>query len=609
MLKFALLLWLALLPISNGFAEPPPASSVFFLTTKPIDPNTFALQWTIKKGFFLYKKRIKLVTPDNANFHLGEIRFPNSEKKTDALGKTYRVYVDQLTLPVSILGEEPGEALLKVGYQGCSNDGFCYPPIVNQVKLTIDKQLSLSEVSIEELPADDVKADSNSTSQETMSRLFQGRGVIMIVFSFFVFGLLLSFTPCVLPMVPVLSGIIVGYGKDISTRKAFFLSLSYVISMSITYAIIGAVVAEMGHNLQLMMQSPWAISFFALIFVLLALSMFNLYEFQLPASWQTTLAKLMRSKQGGHYLSSALMGSLSILILSPCVTPPLIGALSYIAQTGNVLLGSVALFFLSLGMGTPLLLIGTSAGQLIPHAGAWMNTVKAFFGILLLAVAIFLMDRVLPALMTMVLWGSLLIFTGLFLEAFRKKTTYRARIKQGFGIILFVYGLLILVGASIGNRNPLEPLKGLNVGSPIANKEKTVIATSLTDVSELLKKARGKPVMLDFYADWCASCKVLESTTLQNANIQKWLSRFVVIKIDVTANDKQATELLSHFHVIAPPTFIFYNAKGKELPMNRLYGEVSADALSHQLKTTYDDLRPSVSGKWIAPLPDAQSSK
>ena len=218
-----------------------------------------------------------------------------------------------------------------------------------------------------------------------------------------------------------------------------------------------------------------------------------------------------------------------------------------------------------------------------------MNTVKAFFGILLLAVAIFLMDRVLPALMTMLLWGSLLVFSGLYLEAFRKRTTYRARIKQGFGIVLFVYGVLILVGASIGSRNPLEPLKGLNLDSMITSKEKEIIATSLTEVNQLLKKARGKPVMLDFYADWCTSCKVLESTTLQNTNIRKMLSNYVVIKIDVTPNEKQATELLSYFHVIAPPTFIFYNAKGKELPMNRLYGEVSVDALSHQLKSTYDE--------------------
>lgn len=581
MKKCYLYLILLFIPLLS-FANPPPAKEVFQLTAKLVDPNTFAIDWQIKKGFFLYKNRIKLAENSAANFHLGTILFPEALQQTDAQGKSYLVYRNHLTIPAAILGEQAGEALLTVHYQGCSDSGFCYPPQTDQIKLAIDKNLALNNIAVENV------AESPQVTpimNDRFDQLFSSNGLSIIVFSFFGFGLLLSFTPCVLPMVPVLSGIIVGHGHNLSTRKAFFLSLSYVLSMSITYAIVGAIVALIGSNVQIAMQSPWIISFFSLVFVLLALSMFNFYELRLPVSWQTKLANVSRHQSGGHYLGSALMGCLSTLILSPCVTAPLIGALSYIAKSGNIIVGGVSLFALGLGMGTPLLLIGTSAGKLLPKAGHWMNAVKSFFGMMLIAVAIYLMDRVLPSVLIMILWASLLIFSGIYIGALTKAHSHSEKFSQGLGIILFVYGLLILIGASAGNINPLQPLASVSKAYPIVTNEPITVKT-VNEVQQALSNAKGKPVLLDFYADWCTACKVMADTTLQDTQVKTALNHFVVIKVDITATNAETKALLAHYHVVAPPTFLFFNAEGIELNKLRLVGEVSASTFySHLIRS------------------------
>ncbi len=566
------LLILLFIPLLS-MASPPPAKDVFQLSVKQIDPNTFTADWNIKKGFFLYKNRIKLTEALDSNVHLGMIRFPNALKHKDARGKTYIIYRDHLTLPVAVLGEHPGEALLDVHYQGCSDEGFCYPPQTSQVKLTVDDQLALTNVSIENMDNTPPAKETALSESDKLEKLFSANNWVIIIFSFFGFGLLLSFTPCILPMVPVLSGIIVGHGNNISTSKAFCLSLSYVLSMSVTYAAVGAIVALMGSNLQIAMQSPWIISLFSLIFVLLALSMFNFYELRLPTSWQAKLANVTRSQSGGHYLSAAVMGCLSTLILSPCVTAPLIGALGYIAQTGNVALGSLSLFFLSLGMGTPLLLIGASAGKLLPKAGHWMNAVKTFFGIMLLAVAVYLMERVLPGTLIMGLWAGLAIFSGIFMGALTRAESNHDKFCQGLGIMLLIYGLLILIGASQGKTNPLQPLAATNKVE--THKETIEVVKTYNELQQALTNAKGRPVMLDFYADWCASCKVIDKTTLQDAQIRETLSDFVVLKVDLTANNAESRALLNHFDVVAPPTFLFFNAEGEELSKLRLVGEIS----------------------------------
>lgn len=567
---------------------PPPAKDVFILSAKYQDPNSFVLNWQLKSGFFLYADRIKLMDSENSNASYSIIHFPDSLKKTDKQGKTYQIYRDQLSLPVAVLASEPGESLISLRYQGCSDTGFCYPPVTKQLRLTINDRNELAGVHLETeaLKAKPVK--KKAKIMKTAEEKVFNDGLLMIILSFFGFGLLLAFTPCILPMVPVLSGIIVGHGKNITTRKAFMLSLSYVLSMSFTYALIGAVVAELGSNLQVLMQSPWAIVFFSLLFVLLSLSMFGLYELRLPTSWQAKLASASRSQASGHYLSAAIMGCLSTLILSPCVTAPLIGALSYIAHSGDLILGMVALFFLGLGMGLPLLLIGTSAGKLLPKAGNWMNMVKYFFGFLLLGVAVYLLERVLPPFTTMLLWAALFIFAGVYSGAVNFSPR-QPKFSQGLGIMLLVYGLLILIGASMGSHNPLMPLERLSTSAmqPVYGQSESNHETSVSSLAELKQKmteARGKPVILDFYADWCASCKAMEATTLKNSKVRKALKKVVWIKVNVTANNASTDALMKQFNVIAPPTFVFFNSKGEAIPALRLVGEVDASDFLKTLK-------------------------
>lgn len=567
-------------------AAPLPAKDVFQVQVLLNDPNNFTIQWTIKPGYFLYSDRIKVKQQTDSNIHLGPLRFPTPQVKIDKQGHRYTVYRNTLSLPISVLNDEPGEALLDLHYQGCADDGFCYPPEDKQIKLTIDKTHALSHIELEPVAAP-LKESTNPPKDE-IAKLFKTSHWGMIFLTFFGFGLLLSFTPCILPMVPVLSGIIVGHGKEVTTRKAFFLSLSYVLSMSATYALIGAVVAMLGANLQINMQSPWAISLFSLVFILLALSMFGFYEFKLPSAWQAKIAGPSGMPRGGHYLGAAIMGCLSTLILSPCVTAPLIGVLTYIAQTGNVFLGSLTLFILSLGMGTPLLLIGTSAGKWLPESGAWMNVVKAFFGILFIAVAIFLMSRILPAGVTMALWASLLIFSGLYCGALTPAPSNLEKFYQGVGIILLSYGLLILIGASIGATNPLQPLDKIPATTlPQAYASPTAQRQTLNEIKQLIKQARGKPVMLDFYADWCTSCKIMEAGTLKNPQVQAALSHFVVLKIDVTANSVENKKILAYFNVVAPPTFLFYNAEGRPMKSEVLVGEQTVDEFSKTLSHVY----------------------
>lgn len=562
---------------------PPPAKEVFKFRAKTIDPNTLGLEWQIKPGFFLYQERFHLSKMDDEAFTIGDIHFPKPVKKTDSQNKIIKIYRDQLTIPVAILGHEAGEDILEVCYQGCSDDGFCYPPKTMQVKLTFNENKALidaSTITKRQIPT----LTEMSSNHSQLKQLFSTQNWALIFLCFFGFGLLLSFTPCVLPMIPVLSGIIIGQKNPLSTKKAFFLSLSYVLSMATTYAIIGATVALIGSNLQILLQSSWSISIFSFIFILLSLSMFNFYHLQMPASWQAKLTKISHSRAGGYYLGAAIMGCLSTLILSPCVTAPLIGALGYIAKTGDVVRGSIALFFLGMGMGTPLLIIGTSAGKYLPKAGHWMNIVKAIFGILLLAVAIELLSRIFSPVIIMCLWASLLIFSGIYAGAFLRGTTNQEKFCQGIGIISLVYGILILVGASQGNQDPLQPLVK-TISAPITNQA-TIQAkstfTTLSEVQHALEQAKQNeiPVILDFYANWCTSCKYIDSTTLKDPEVIAALNHHIVfLKVDITDNNSNSRALLSYFNVVAPPTFIFFNSRGSEKTNLTLVGEISSKML------------------------------
>lgn len=616
MLKKYILFLLILLP-TLGFAQPIPAADAFKLSTKLVDPNTFYIRFDIKPGFFLYSKRIKLTHANDDGLQIGTIRYPNPITRTDKVGHVSLIYNRQLTLNVPVLSDKPQEVLVNIAYQGCSYEGFCYPPENRTIQLSFNNDSALNQVLLEPkldttpkpLKTTNVNLDDNSKSQYNLppqqntgvkpkartftkiDKLFSTKHWSFVIFSFYGFGLLLAFTPCVLPMVPVLSGIIVGHGHNISTKKALFLSLSYVLSMSLTYGIIGGFIALMGSNLQVVMQSSIAISIFSLVFIVLALSMFNLYELRLPVSWQAKLAAVTRSHEGGHYLTAALMGSMSILVLSPCVTAPLIGALSYIAQTGNVTLGLSSLFFLGLGMGTPLLLIGTSAGKLLPKAGSWMNIVKALFGVMMLGVAIYLMSRILPEALTMGLWAALCIGVGVFIRPASKLSDNVARLKQATSIILVVYGILILVGASLGNVDPFLPLKNNDPNLTLSNQEKSIVVSTLPETKHALALAKEKkqPVMLDFYASWCESCKIIAATTLQNKQVLSALDNVTKITVDLTKNNDETKKLLNYFNVVAPPTFLFYNNNGVPQEHLRLVGEISTNTILDRIRSVMDD--------------------
>lgn len=592
MLKRISALFLLFLPLLSVANPPLPAEKAFQLQVAKVDPNTIKVSWQLAPKYFLYKNCLQIINKDKEILQIGQINYPTPQTKTNRQGQKFPVYHDELSLNVPILSEKPGESLIELRYQGCSDEGFCYPPERKHIKLSFRPDLSISDVSIEAVSLETKKPASAPEKIEQMqeevttdfAKLFSNNNWVIIILSFLGFGLLLSFTPCILPMVPVLSGIIVGHGENISTRKAFFLSLSYVLSMSVTYGIIGAVIAMLGSNLQVAMQSPSIIAIFSIVFILLALSMFDLYEIKLPLSLQNKLAKVTRSQSGGHYLNAIILGAMSILVLSPCVSAPLIGALSYIAQTGDVALGVTSLFFLSFGMGIPLLLIGTSAGKLLPKAGTWMNTVKALFGVILLGIAVYLLSRIVPSFVSMLMWASLCIFSGVYLRPFSKVQSNQDKFKQGLAIILIGYGIFILFGASSGNSDPLLPLKG-KCATQSRFKTKSLVVNNLRDTQKALVNAAAEemPVVIYFYADWCASCHIISSTILQDEAVLSQLQNVLMIKVDLTKNNNDSKELLNHFHVIAPPTFIFIDKAGKPLPAPQLVGEISRKALLVQL--------------------------
>jgi len=567
-------LFLLSLPLTLWSQEPLPAQDVFKVQVKAHDPNTLLLTWEIKPEYFLYQNRIKLSQTNSDYFETVPMKLPKAQKHIDSLGHEVFIYRKALKVPVGVVGTHPGEAVINLCYQGCADNGFCYPPETTGIKLTIDQHLSLVDAKL-------IKP-KRQTSPSVADTRFSGHHWSITLLIFLGLGLLLAFTPCVLPMVPVLSGMLVGHGKDLTTRKAFLLSLSYVLSMALTYAIIGGVIASIGSNLQVLMQSPWIIGLFSFVFFVLALSMFGAYELKLPEAWQSKLARASyKQAQGHHYLGAALMGMLSTLILSPCVTAPLIGALGYIAQTGDVYLGIGALFALGLGMGMPLLLVGASLGKILPHAGAWMDTVKQAFGLILLGVAIYLLARILPAFVTMLLWAGLLIFSGLILGALRKPLNPLQRFLRAAGILMLAYGLFVLFGAALGNTNPLKPLEAsIRIDAPT----KTVTTLEELDKALAETKSAHKPVMLDFYADWCTACKAIEAKTLKNPDVQAALKQVQMIKVDLSANTPESHVLLGEMNVIAPPTFLFFDKDGNAKENLTLVGEVTASELLQHLE-------------------------
>lgn len=576
------------------FAEQPtplPVDSAFKLSATVKDQNTVQLNWKMAPGYYLYKDRFsyKITHPSKAS--LGEILLPEGIQKQDEILGEYSIFLNNLTVDVPVESAKGQEITLKVCYQGCSKQGFCYPPETK--KLTLD----LSQINSQ--PTQVVSVNGSKTpgrisEQDRVASLLANGSLWIALISFFGFGLLLAFTPCVLPMIPILSGIILGH-EGISTRKAFWLSLIYVLAMSFTYALAGVLAGFAGQSIQAALQLPWVIATFSLLFVLLALPLFNLYELRLPNSWQLKLSNLSNRQQSGKYFGVAIMGVLSTLIVSPCVTAPLVGALAYIGNTGDSVLGGAALFVMGLGMGVPLLIIGTSGGRLLPKAGPWMDNVKAFFGVLLLAVAIWMLSRIIPGQYTMLLWSALLIISAVYMGILTPNNqTGWAKFYKGVGLLLAVYGILLMIGAAMGNDDPTQPLNRTSINVAVASNQnavtpehKVTVIKSNDDFDEELTAAskRGQIMVLDFYADWCIACKDMQRHTFTDPQVRSLLADLHFVQANVTNNDVIDQALQERLGVVAPPTIIFFDSEGNEIASHRIVGEMGAQAFIDHLNS------------------------
>jgi thioredoxin:protein disulfide reductase len=552
-----------------------PADEVFIFSAEFPEPTFLKLHWQIAEGYYLYQDKLKFALENGGE--LGTPQLPPAILKKDPVFGDVYIYQQpelDLTIPIQAKGQQT--VTLKVDYQGCAVAGYCYPPMSKIVKLTLGESDTISE-------------------QDRLANLLANANMLYTILIFFGLGLLLSLTPCVFPMIPILSSIIVGQGSQVTTYKAFLMSLIYVVAMAFTYAIVGVLTASLGENLNAAFQTPWVLISFALIFVALSLSMFGFYELQLPNSLQTKLTVLSNRQQGGTFIGVAIMGVLSALIVGPCVAAPLVGALIYIAQTGDKLLGGLALFFMALGMGIPLILIGISAGHWLPKADQWMDSVKAVFGVMLLAVAIWMVERVIPGQIVMILWATLLIISAVYmgaLESIPASASGWRKLWKGLGLIFLIYGVLLMVGAASGHHNPLQPLYSLNNSNnqvtETANVNQTLQFKPIKGISGLERelaaaKAQNKPVMLDFYADWCISCKEMEHFTFSNADVQQSLTHFVLLKADVTPNDEPDKALYKRFGIFGPPAILFFDTNGTEQRNYRVVGFMPADKFNQHL--------------------------
>jgi thiol:disulfide interchange protein DsbD len=550
---------------------PLPVDQAYQLSSKPLGQGVYQLHWLIEDDYYLYRDKIKLKPSEG--IEVVEVRYPASTPKQDPLFGDVEVYYHQVELLVRLQAAAVAamDGDIQVEYQGCWNGGICYPPVKKTVPLLqIPQQAAalpaLSASSV--VPAPQGFELSLTDPKQFINQLASGN-LWLTLGLFFLAGLALSLTPCVFPMIPILAGVIAGQGEHVTTRKAFILSLVYVLSMSLTYTVIGVLAGLFGGNLQASFQNPWIISLFSGLFVVLSLSMFGFYQLQVPAAFQNALNRVSRSQQGGHLLGVAIMGFLSALIVGPCVAAPLAGALVYIGQTGDPLLGGLALFTLSMGMGLPLILIGSSAGKLLPKAGAWMNVVKQVFGVALLLLAVWMLDRIVPAVVTQVLLAVILLGSAVFmgaLERLERGAVAALRLGKALGVLLLLYSIMLLVGAATGQGSILRPLQGLAGGSGVA-PVKAVNFTKVTSLEQLepllvQAKLQKSPVMLDFYADWCVSCKELEVYTFADPGVAKTLLGFVTIKVDVTANDEASQALYQRYGIVGPPALVFYNRAG-----------------------------------------------
>jgi thiol:disulfide interchange protein DsbD len=547
-------------------------------SARALDGQTIELSYEIAKGYYLYKHAFR-ATVDGEAARLGALNIPKGKEKDDENFGKVEVYYKTIAIRIPVERNASGPLSLKLNVtsQGCADAGVCYPPQQQSVSVDLPDPATT--------PAANVAVDGDESGK--IADTLKNAGFWTNLAFFFIAGLGLSLTPCVFPMIPILSGIIAGQGHKVSRGRGFALSLAYVLGMALTYAAAGIAAGMTGTLLAAALQNAWVLGSFALIFVILSFSMFGFYELQLPTSLQSKLSDEAGHLQGGRGIGVFLMGALSALIVGPCVAAPLAGALLYIGQTGDAVFGGAALFVMALGMGAPLILVGLSAGTLLPKAGAWMNAVKKTFGVLLLATAVWLVSPVIPAVVEMLAWALLLIIPAIYLHALDPLPPHAKswqRFWKGIGIVMLLTGAALLIGAQAGSRAPLQPLAGLR-GQAMAAESKKLPFEPVTSIAELDRKvlAAGRPVMLDFYADWCVSCKEMERFTFADPAVQAKLSGFTLLKADVTANSADDKALLARFGLFGPPGILFFDASGQEIKTVRVVGFQNASSFLKSL--------------------------
>lgn len=556
---------------------PPEQAFQFFASVK--DGHTLRVSWLPAQGYYLYKNKLALSIEGAPAVKLDNYQLPPGESHQDPEFGAVEIYHQEVTLDVGLLrdGRTAETVVLTARYQGCADRGVCYQPMQSSVTLALP---AITAAEAAAAPA--ARAQAPVSEQDRIVDALRHDGLLLTLASFFGFGLLLAFTPCVFPMIPILSGIIVGQGDGLTTRKAFLLSLSYVLASALMYTLFGILAALFGENLQAAFQNPWVIGVFSTLFVALSLSMFGFYNLEMPKGLQARFIHTSDRHRDGSYFGAAIMGALSSLIVGPCVAAPLAAALIYIGQTGDVLLGGSALFAMGLGMGVPLLLLGASAGKLLPRAGAWMNITKAVFGVVMLAVAVWMLSRILPGVVTQLLAALLLIVPAVFMgatDALAADASGWRRLWKGLGIAMLAYGLLLLAGVGAGSDNLLQPLRGLAPAAAGGGQapQREMAFTRVGSVAELETRlaqaaAAHKPVLLDFYADWCVSCKEMAAYTFSDTAVQQRLADFVLLQADVTDNTDDDKALLKRYGLVGPPGIVFYAADGTELTASRVVG-------------------------------------
>jgi thiol:disulfide interchange protein DsbD len=593
--------------------EIPHPDTAFVLSAEIDRNNIIQSRIQLYPNTYLYRDKFGFEIVNGSGHALGAIAMPNGDLKEDEFFGRMEVYHEQVKVSLPIISETDAsdQYTLAYRYQGCVEDRICYPPISKYLQVNsrtgsvrISNQPAAIKTVITSTSIAASESDSTTLPQSEQGRyaqILQDKGILLIILLFFLGGIGLTFTPCVFPMIPILSSIIAGQGDSISTRKAFTLSLVYVLSMAVTYAIIGAIVGYYGaeYNIQIWFQDPVILSVFASIFVLLALSMFGFYEIQMPSAIQSRLTSLSNSQQGGTLIGVGLMGLFSAIIVSPCITAPLVGALIFISQTQDWQLGGLALFALGLGMGVPLLLVGTSVGKLLPHAGLWMDRVKAVFGVVLLAVAIWLLERFLPTDITMLLIAILVITSAIYmgaLESLAEKSSGWQKLNKGLGVIILIYGSAYLIGAAAGSKDLIQPLKGIFNGVSVAAEtngpQNRVIFRQIKGAEGLQLALANSvrqdiPSMLDFYADWCISCKEMEKYAFTHPGVISALNGVGTFQTDVTDNDSIDTQLMNSLGIYGPPAILFFDARGEEIRHRRVVGEMSGEEFAAHLIATF----------------------